>query len=822
MVEKIFLDILNMSYIGSIVILAILLIRIFLKKVPKKFSYLLWAVALVRLVMPFTFESVLSLIPVNTEPIPVNIGYAVKPQISTGIPIVDSPVNNSLPAPEAVASVNPIQLLILIGTLIWVTIMIMMVIHGILSYMKVKKLLVDAIWEEENVFRSSKIDTPFVMGIINPKIYLPDSVSEAEREYILFHEQTHIKRLDHTFRFISYLVLCIHWFNPLVWIAFFVSSKDMEMACDESVIIHMGDHVKKEYSQSLLNFTTRRVKLSMSPLAFGEGDTKGRIKNILNFKTPKFYLIIVVILVLFIISIGLLANPIKKISSPNFVGNNYRVQDILFNAPIYSFTYTVASAPVFSVTSDYQLYTKEGQSNDWDFIGGLYKVEHMKDELLSWIHFTELLDTKVLTLLDRTKNIYRVDTNNENDVFYLVLETEDDQILIFYGYASEEGTSIRWIFETVRLESLEISLSATELWEHRTEYVGNNSAVGNIANQLQYPDYLEYKGISLQTENKPFGVTVILSQKSDEDIVSIDENSKVLFEIDACILFSLVQNLEQIAFSIDEGSTKMKPMIYTRDWAHETIDVDLWEESADIESYRDLLLIIKERISYGSDSTIDANIVSEESLLDKAISDAIMDYHSQSWNDGGYAFESHINLAIETNENEDEIMVYALVLYNVIEKKENGINTLSGSHVPCRLTFKSTGNDTYKLMEYWVPRDGSYYATDIREVFPDEVENNAIDTQKYILLQIQSIYQQAVKVLNINTNDVIDNLLEQIMSSPKASSNPGDYIDAHRIEYRELTYYGDYTIAFIESSLEAGVTGLRRKIIEILYDEMTM
>jgi hypothetical protein len=157
------------------------------------------------------------------------------------------------------------------------------------------------------------VETPFVFGLIQAKIYLPASLSETEKEHILLHERTHIRRFDHAIRLLSYLTLCIHWFNPLVWIAFWLSGKDMEMSCDESVINQLGHSVKKDYSQSLLNLSTGRTKLGLTPLAFGERDTKGRIKNILNYKKPSLCGGVFIYVLLIIIGIGFTTNP--KVSS---------------------------------------------------------------------------------------------------------------------------------------------------------------------------------------------------------------------------------------------------------------------------------------------------------------------------------------------------------------------------------------------------------------------------------------------------------------------------------------------------------------------------
>ncbi|MEG1783231.1 MAG: M56 family metallopeptidase, partial [Oscillospiraceae bacterium] len=153
-----------------------------------------------------------------------------------------------------------------------------------------------------NIYTSPSITSPFVMGLFSPKIYLPASLTARERDYILLHEQTHIKRLDHAVKLFCFFVLCVHWFNPLVWVAFFLSGRDMELSCD----------VKKDYSTSLLTLATGRRIVGGTPLAFGEGDTKSRIKNVLNYKKPAFWVIVVSVIAVVAIGVGLMANPKEK------------------------------------------------------------------------------------------------------------------------------------------------------------------------------------------------------------------------------------------------------------------------------------------------------------------------------------------------------------------------------------------------------------------------------------------------------------------------------------------------------------------------------
>jgi len=312
--SELFLTVLNMSLTSSYVILFVILVRLLLKKAPKVISYVLWGVVAFRLIIPFSFESIFSLMPWNTNTMPIShdIIYKQSPQINSGIETVDSFVSQSLPAPIAGASVNPLQIYMEIGTYIWLIGTIALLVYSFVSIMILKKQLESAQLIEQNIFQAKNLKTPFVLGLIKPKIYVPVGLNATERSYILLHEQTHIHRKDHIIKVLAFLILSIHWFNLLVWIAFILMSKDMELSCDERVLKEMGEDIKKPYANSLLSLATGRHILNGSPLTFGEGNVRGRIKNVLNYKRPKFWVIIFTIAIITIVGVGLIANPIER------------------------------------------------------------------------------------------------------------------------------------------------------------------------------------------------------------------------------------------------------------------------------------------------------------------------------------------------------------------------------------------------------------------------------------------------------------------------------------------------------------------------------
>ena len=293
--------ILNMSITGSVVIVFVLFARLVLKKAPKVFSYALWAVVLFRLLCPVTITTEISLLGLFDAPtventqhttaveyVPYDIVHTQDLEVQLPVPpAINEAVNEVLPQKHAALGADSLEGDFAIGSMVWVLGMGVMLIYSAVSYIQLRSKLIGTVLLRDNIYLADSIGTPFVMGIIRPKIYLPSVLSEQEQGYIIFHEQHHIRRGDHIIKLLAFLALCIHWFNPLVWVAFALSSKDMEMSCDEAVVKKLGESIRTDYSASLLSLATGRRIIAGTPLAFGEGDTKSRIKNMLKWKKAK-------------------------------------------------------------------------------------------------------------------------------------------------------------------------------------------------------------------------------------------------------------------------------------------------------------------------------------------------------------------------------------------------------------------------------------------------------------------------------------------------------------------------------------------------------
>ena len=329
-----FLTIVNMSISASWLVLAVLLLRLLLKKAPKWITVLLWGIVAVRLICPLSVESVLSLIP-STETINPDILVDSAPIIDSNFPVIDgvenpvigenpvinggdSPVVGDNPvigepsAPTPDASANPLQTVIAVSSVVWLVGIAGMLAYTVISYFRVKRKIGTAVRLQDNIFQSESVVSPFVLGLIKPKIYLPFGMDGQDMEYVIAHENAHIRRKDHWWKPVGFLILTLHWFNPLLWLSYVLLCRDIELACDEKVIKELDFQQKADYSQALLNCSVNRRIIAACPLAFGEVGVKERVKSVLKYKKPAFWIIVVAIVASIVAAGCFLTDPMDK------------------------------------------------------------------------------------------------------------------------------------------------------------------------------------------------------------------------------------------------------------------------------------------------------------------------------------------------------------------------------------------------------------------------------------------------------------------------------------------------------------------------------
>lgn len=314
--NNLFSQVLNMSMTGSVVILLVMLARLILKRAPKIFSYALWSVVLFRLLCPVAFTAPVSVLnalepEVQEASESTSVVYFLPAEVSqySDFSFVPAENQSGTDSVQTGESENSHWNFMTAASYGWIVGSGIMILYSVIQYIRLRGKLVGAVVYRGNVYRADYIDTPFVMGIFSPKIYLPSDVPMNERKYIIAHERHHIRRCDHIIKLLAYFSLCIHWFNPLVWVAFILAGKDMEMSCDEAVIRKMGSQIRADYSASLLRLATHKKIIAGMPLAFGEGDTKGRVMNMAKWKKPKLWVSLICLLLCTSILVACAVNP---------------------------------------------------------------------------------------------------------------------------------------------------------------------------------------------------------------------------------------------------------------------------------------------------------------------------------------------------------------------------------------------------------------------------------------------------------------------------------------------------------------------------------
>ncbi len=330
-----FLTVLNMSITATYIALAVILFRFLLRKAPKSLTVLMWAAVGIRLIFPFSLESIFSLIP-SAKTVPENIIYAATPHIDSGISYLNQTVNPIISgslSPNPSDSASPLQIWFFIAAIVWITGIAAMLVYTLVSYLKINFKVREAVKLQDNIYLCDNIASPFIFGVIKPKIYLPSAINESDIQFVTAHEKAHLKRLDHLWKPLGFLLLTIYWFNPILWVAYVLLCKDIEFACDEAVIKQMGSDVKKSYSEALLNCSVPKRLITACPLAFGEMGVKSRIKSVLSYKKPTVWIIAICLILSIVLGVCFLTNPksntimhIEGVNFSSFLDNTISVQ----------------------------------------------------------------------------------------------------------------------------------------------------------------------------------------------------------------------------------------------------------------------------------------------------------------------------------------------------------------------------------------------------------------------------------------------------------------------------------------------------------------
>ena len=319
----IFLKLLNLSISASWLVLVVLALRLVLKRAPKWVNVLLWGMVALRLMLPFSIESALSLIPSAETLSPEVVRFDPAPTITSGVTIIDNAVNPSLSesfAAAPLASVNPLYVWTYLAGWVWLIGLAAMLAYALVSYLRLRRRVSASIPLRENIYVCDEVPSPFILGIVRPRIYLPSALDEAQRGSVLSHERAHLARRDHWWKPLGFALLAVYWFNPLLWLAYTLLCRDIELACDERVLRGMDAGQVKAYSSALLACSVPRRMLAACPLAFGEVGVGARVKNALRYKKPAFWVVAASVAVCVVVAVCFLTNPRTDTDAAGLVG----------------------------------------------------------------------------------------------------------------------------------------------------------------------------------------------------------------------------------------------------------------------------------------------------------------------------------------------------------------------------------------------------------------------------------------------------------------------------------------------------------------------
>lgn len=715
----VFLTLLHMSLAAGVLVIAVVLLRLLLKRAPKAIHCALWALVALRLLLPFSVESPFSLIPEEVAQGEILSewrgayrgttmmifdemeGYdaavaAGREEYYAGEPghyyVVTG--EDGISAPNTVET----EVFPILGW-VWLTGCAVMLLYAAVSFFRIRKQVQLSLPLRENIWRCESVDSPFILGFFRPKIYLPFHMDEGQMRHVIAHEEAHLHRRDHWWKPLGFLLLAVYWFNPLLWVAYILLCRDIELACDERVIRNMNPQEKKAYSEALLSCSLPRRMVAACPLAFGEVGVKKRIASVLHYKKPAFWVLVVAIVACVVVAVCFLTNPPKDTTTAESISS----------APEDIFSRVDTSSPA---------------------------------EMLAYLCQADLWE-------DAIKEKPEISIVGNFDTTAMFSHTPSDSDALDIAMARRAYLLMR-------------------LYPRRVSYV-----------LWSYPDE---NGSIVNRELNSDEMSAIVSLSSHTEVIVTPDSAKRL-EQQLGFLGALDEKLF-LRFSEAETS------VYTT-------------------------LLNSEKLT--------------DTLLAKAINQAILDHNKPTTPDGLYHCASFAVLSMEeisgtptsdSAQPKTQVTVYGHALHQAFGFSGHTFRTAQASHIPVALTF-TLQDGNYILAEYWEPRSGNFYAEDIQNKFPDEIEEDALNNQKYLLSQTQHCYEQAIQYGGVDAFYAVEYLFDVISSSPTTASRPVDYIDAHPAEYLELTYYGDYTLRYILAEfLKGGQTGLKGHLMRTVLDEL--
>lgn len=470
--DAVFLKLLNMSMTAGWLILAVIVLRLLLKKAPKWVSCALWAFVALRLVCPISIQSVLSLIP-SGEVLPERVISGPSFDVDTGIVPVDNTVNEYLGSHYfegvTVPTGNGSNVMSVLGV-IWLIGLAFMLCYTCVSFIRIRRQVAEAVAYKENIMLCDRIETPFILGVFRPRIYLPSSMNEADMEYVIAHEKAHLKRCDHLWKPFGFLLLAVYWFNPLIWTAYVLLCRDIELACDEKVIKALGEENKISYSTALLNCSVPRRMLAACPLAFGEVGVKKRIKSVLNYKKPAFWIIVIAVIACVAVAVCFLTDPqsenekIQMYRSAADLTGVYNVSENIYADGEYFALDDTLLEPYYFINNNVLTWSAVGEAetneNKMTDLGALSNIALDKDNFDSFFRTSEAWASGMSTekLREGNAKAWSVVCKWNYNLFFYLLQQENGDFYLCRGFA-EDGRTIRAVHKLTVKEGLRATVT---------------------------------------------------------------------------------------------------------------------------------------------------------------------------------------------------------------------------------------------------------------------------------------------------------------------------------------------------------------------------
>lgn len=810
---NLFLTILDMSITASYVILAILVVRLLLKKAPKKYSYALWAVAGFRLVCPVSFQSVLSLFNLSL-PQATTARQEVFEQTKdllqwhetvigrTPPDVIIYPIDGDSSAQEILNlphDAPQVLTTIQIITIAWLAGIAILILISIINSLRLRHRLRFATRAEKGIWQCETVRSPFILGILFPKIYLPYGLDEETKAYILSHEKHHLKRLDHVVKLLSFAILTVHWFNPLCYLAFYLMNRDMEMSCDEYVLSRM-DVNPTDYSRTLLSIASNKRFPTPTPLAFGETGVSQRIKNILSWKKPTLWVTIVALVLTVALLICCAADP-KQTPANDIFGKSYvTVETIsepaLYNGSTYgkSFYFDIAKNGTFT-------WVKDGTSYEY------YQLEKVRLTAKNFdAHFNPFTDPALVSSL-RENNKTAWGWREADSVCY-VLQQRNGTIYLVGGRVNQEAKEESWIF-AFRLKTKKESTASSYPFGYRL--TGHPVYVCPILSTLPTPSGWEIgeDGSLIRWDKYQWNNLGKL-----EPITLTEDNFDIYFLTpDEDFLPSeLRKNNEQAwTLDIDHSDPRFREAYFLLKQTDGSCYVvgGPYQPGKEVGAQFVGYLLSSYHMSIDGPAPTDppeSTAPPETEIFNRGenertlITQALLASRNETLKDGEYGTVSYAvdqqAIACGSSDDPDVPAGYSdydlLVMYQRFILENGGLKVTKTEVYPAYVTVDNYIDGTYSVSSVSMGEDNT-------------------DPGDYFLPLTQSCYANAVAHYGLDTEPIIEDLLNQICSSPAQYSYPAPYIEAHREEYDTLLYYGQHTLAYcfrqFSSQGGAGLSG---------------